>query len=1129
MAGIPFLSRILALAGIKVRNASLDAPTGKEVNITVNPLQVGAQIDVELPTVSGTLPVTSQVILTTDRGSSTSPNAVASLVDGKVPTSQLPDIAITDVFVVPDEAARLDLDQTEPTINVGDVAIQTDNQTTWMLTALPTSTPGNWQQIANANYVHEIVTPTGTFDGPTVTLNAATLDALDLDGGTLRGDLAITNDADQAVAGILKLREAISEGVHYVGLRAPVNLSDLYTLTLPTGHGSTGQVLATNGATGELYWTNNTAADAVTSVNDVLPVAGNVTLTASNVGAVAKAGDTMTGNLTLGTTSVTPGQTRELRFGELSPDGVAVGSDYVGFKAPDTITTSVIWTLPDANGAAGQVLTTSLSGALSWQNTVNSVNGSSGTVTVNDLVHPTGSSTFERNQANPSMSGTDNTAIGIDAADAITTGNENTALGSNALSSATTGAQNVAIGAYALDAFSAGANQNIAIGVAAMQSGSGSSNIAIGYSAGNNGNSNYSVALGYNTLVHGGSSYSAIIGMQHDAGHSGVVIIGNDSTGSSISSTAANQFILGTENHRYFLNGRVQSVLSLGTTSAAGEARFYESANSSTSYIGLKAASSLTGSTTYTLPEAPMTSGMILSSTTGGQLSWVDAIPAGVVTSVNGVAGPTITVQELVHPTTDSTFERGKANPSMTGQNNTAIGAYAGSSITNGPSNSLYGAYAGQNINSGAANVAIGYSALNLLESSNHNVAVGNAALVALVSGQYNVAIGSIAGNTLVSSSSYNTVINSGGAASASTLNGIVAIGRDSTGLPATASADNQFVLGTSSHKYQMPGKVETALSLSSTDAGGQVKFYESTLTYYAGLKASSSLAANVTWTLPTADGTARQVLITNGSGALSFTSLTTTDVAEGTNLYFTDQRARDSITGAASTIVSSNLTVDRALISNGSGKVAVSSVTSTELGHLSGVTSAIQTQINGKVSTSGDTMTGALSMAPIGTLPGETNEIRFLERAANGSNYVGFKAPDSIASDIIWTLPADNGAAANYTLRNNGSGSLYWSETIDAAARTRLDALEDSRGVYSGNLQTGDEMDISDLVGVGAVEYPIVQIYKNVSGVYENINVEFSFDSSTKTITFGEIADGPISVVIHVLALTTPYTTLSI
>ena len=55
------------------------------------------------------------------------------------------------------------------------------------------------------------------------------------------------------------------------------------------------------------------------------------------------------------------------------------------------------------------------------------------------------------------------------------------------------------------------------------------------------------------------------------------------------------------------------------------------------------------------------------------------------------------------------------------------------------------------------------------------------------------------------------------------------------------------------------------------------------------------------------------------------------------------------TITGGASTITSSNLTANRALISNASGKVAVSDVTSTELGYLDGVTSKIQLQLNDK------------------------------------------------------------------------------------------------------------------------------------------------------------------------------------
>ncbi len=62
-------------------------------------------------------------------------------------------------------------------------------------------------------------------------------------------------------------------------------------------------------------------------------------------------------------------------------------------------------------------------------------------------------------------------------------------------------------------------------------------------------------------------------------------------------------------------------------------------------------------------------------------------------------------------------------------------------------------------------------------------------------------------------------------------------------------------------------------------------------------------------------------------------------------------QSKQDKIAGGASTITDDNLIANRALVSDGNGKVAVSNVTSTELGYLDGVTSAVQTQLNGKYS----------------------------------------------------------------------------------------------------------------------------------------------------------------------------------
>lgn len=62
----------------------------------------------------------------------------------------------------------------------------------------------------------------------------------------------------------------------------------------------------------------------------------------------------------------------------------------------------------------------------------------------------------------------------------------------------------------------------------------------------------------------------------------------------------------------------------------------------------------------------------------------------------------------------------------------------------------------------------------------------------------------------------------------------------------------------------------------------------------------------------------------------------------DGTRWVMTAAGSMPYIYGGASTIVNSNLTASRALVSDASGKVAVSAVTSTQLGYLSGVTNKV-------------------------------------------------------------------------------------------------------------------------------------------------------------------------------------------
>ena len=95
-------------------------------------------------------------------------------------------------------------------------------------------------------------------------------------------------------------------------------------------------------------------------------------------------------------------------------------------------------------------------------------------------------------------------------------------------------------------------------------------------------------------------------------------------------------------------------------------------------------------------------------------------------------------------------------------------------------------------------------------------------------------------------------------------------------------------------------------------------------------------------------------------AGSISWGSLSKSDVGLGNVNNTSDankpistatQTALDAkqntITGAATTITGNNLTASRALVSDSSGKVAVSDITATELGYLDGVTSNIQQQLN--------------------------------------------------------------------------------------------------------------------------------------------------------------------------------------
>ena len=85
-------------------------------------------------------------------------------INGKLPESTIPSLAITDVFVVDSESAMLALNDAK----TGDVAVRTDISTSFILSAIPASTLSNWIEFL-ANPDHPVTSVNGKTGNVTLT------------------------------------------------------------------------------------------------------------------------------------------------------------------------------------------------------------------------------------------------------------------------------------------------------------------------------------------------------------------------------------------------------------------------------------------------------------------------------------------------------------------------------------------------------------------------------------------------------------------------------------------------------------------------------------------------------------------------------------------------------------------------------------------------------------------------------------------------------------------------------------------------------------------------------------------------------------------------------------------------
>lgn len=184
------------------------------------------------------------------------------------------------------------------------------------------------------------------------------------------------------------------------------------------------------------------------------------------------------------------------------------------------------------------------------------------------------------------------------------------------------------------------------------------------------------------------------------------------------------------------------------------------------------------------------------------------------------------------------------------------------------------------------------------------------------------------------------------------------------------------------------------------------------------------------------------------------------------TNLQTALTSKQDAIVGAASTITEDNLATDRALVSNSSGKVAVSNVTSTELGYLDGVTSNIQTQLDQKLEkapvTSVNSKTGAvqLNASDVGALPDTTVIPSKTSQLDNDSGFITEVALDGYAK--IADIPTKVGQL------DNDAGYVNAEQSKNAAP---VQSVNGQTGVVVIDIPEPYELPIASTTQLGGVK----------------------------------------------------------
>ena len=173
------------------------------------------------------------------------------------------------------------------------------------------------------------------------------------------------------------------------------------------------------------------------------------------------------------------------------------------------------------------------------------------------------------------------------------------------------------------------------------------------------------------------------------------------------------------------------------------------------------------------------------------------------------------------------------------------------------------------------------------------------------------------------------------------------------------------------------------------------------------------------------------QAVLNAGDGGGGTWGSITGTLSDQTDLTSALAAKQATITGGASTITTTDLTASRALVSTAGGKVGTSTVTTTELAYLSGVTSAVQTQISARATSENASLTGTATVVNLtssgiidtgttGSLITESLQVR----STLDDLWTTFSA-DALTANRILNIPDETGTIATREWAANDAAEL--------------------------------------------------------------------------------------------------------